>query len=249
MTAPAKLLIVTADDFGISRGVNRGVVQAHREGILTSTSLMVNRPAAEQAADVGRACPALSIGLHLELDADGARDVPTELTRQLSRFTELVGAPPTHVDSHHDVHQNPRVLPAVQAWAQRLGVPVRECARRSWSAVFAWWGFGTCRRSWLLSPSRRAPRDRRDLGLQGRELPGRRRSLLGVHAIRPGAAPAGMRRVLAGAVPSAGRSRSRDAYALGLLRAAPAFRARGEGARSEERRVGKECRSRWSPYH
>src|SRR2546422_109907 len=106
----------------------------------------------------------------------------------------------------------------------------RECARRSWSAVFAWWGFGTCRRSWLLSPSRRAPRDRRDLGLQGRELPGRRRSLLGVHAIRPGAAPAGMRRVLAGAVPSAGRSRSRDAYALGLLRAAPAFRARGEGA-------------------
>src|SRR5205809_825569 len=69
MTAPAKLLIVTADDFGISRGVNRGIAQAHREGILTSTSLMVNRPASVQAADVGRACPALNIGLHLELDA------------------------------------------------------------------------------------------------------------------------------------------------------------------------------------
>ena len=141
MTAPAKFLIVTADDFGISRGVNRGIVEAHRAGILTSTSLMVNRPAAEQAADVGRACPDLSIGLHLELDADGARDVPTELTRQLSRFTELVGAAPTHVDSHHDVHKSPRVLPDVQAWAQRIGVPVRGCSRvRHLSKFYGQWG-------------------------------------------------------------------------------------------------------------
>src|SRR3989454_4103544 len=108
----------------------------------------------------------------------------------------------------------------------------RECARRSWSAVFAWWGFGTCRRSWLLSPSRRAQRDRRDLGLQGRELPGRRRSLLGVHAIRPGAAPAGMRRVLAGAVPRAclGRLGPRGGAAGALLRADEALRARWQDA-------------------
>ena len=141
MTAPAKLLILTADDFGISRGVNRGIVEAHRAGILTSTSLMVNRPAAEQAADVGRACPDLSIGLHLELDADGARDVPTELTRQLSRFTELVGAPPTHVDSHHDVHKNPRVLPDVLALARRLGVPLRGYSHvRHLSKFYGQWG-------------------------------------------------------------------------------------------------------------
>ena len=141
MTAPAKLLIVTADDFGISRGVNRGIVEAHRAGILTSTSLMVNRPAAEQAADVGRACPDLSVGLHLELDADGARDVPTELTRQLSRFTELVGAPPTHVDSHHDVHKNPRVLPDVLALARRLGVPLRGYSHvRHLSKFYGQWG-------------------------------------------------------------------------------------------------------------
>ena len=141
MTAPAKLLIVTADDFGISRGVNRGIVEAHRAGILTSTSLMVNRPAAEQAADVGRACPDLSIGLHLELDADGARDVPTELTRQLSRFTDLVGAPPTHVDSHHDVHKNPRVLPDVLALARRLGVPLRGYSHvRHLSKFYGQWG-------------------------------------------------------------------------------------------------------------
>jgi predicted glycoside hydrolase/deacetylase ChbG (UPF0249 family) len=129
MTSAARVLIVTADDFGISRGVTRGIVEAHREGILTSTSLMVSRPAAVEAAALGRACPALSVGLHLELDP-GAPDLPTQLDRQLDRFTELVGAPPTHVDSHHDVHRDPRVLPHVRAWADRFSVPVR-----GWSAV------------------------------------------------------------------------------------------------------------------
>ena len=141
MTGPAKLLIVTADDFGIGRGVNRGVVQAHREGILTSTSLMVNRPASVQAADVGRTCPALSVGLHLELDPGGAPDVPRELDRQLSRFTALVGAPPTHLDSHHDVHKNPRVLADVQALARRVGVPLRGYSHvRHLSKFYGQWG-------------------------------------------------------------------------------------------------------------
>ena len=135
-----RLLIVTADDFGLSHGVNRGIVEAHREGILTSTSLMVHRPAAEQAAALARESPALSVGLHLELDP-AAADVPTELDRQLGRFTDLVGAPPTHVDSHHDVHKNPRVLPHVQAWAERIGVPVRGGSRvRHLSKFYGQWG-------------------------------------------------------------------------------------------------------------
>ena len=135
-----RLLIVTADDFGLSHGVNRGIVEAHREGILTSTSLMVHRSAAEQAAALARESPALSVGLHLELDP-AAADVPTELDRQLGRFTDLVGAPPTHVDSHHDVHKSPRVLPHVQAWAERIGVPVRGGSRvRHLSKFYGQWG-------------------------------------------------------------------------------------------------------------
>src|SRR5437762_14366029 len=108
----------------------------------------------------------------------------------------------------------------------------RAYGRRWRSGAFAWWGSGTCRRSWLLPRSRRAQRDRRDLGLQGRELPGRRRSLLGVHAIRPGVAPARMRRVLAGAVPSAGLGRLRPTggAVVTLLRADEALRARREDA-------------------
>jgi len=135
------VLIVTADDFGISRGVNRGIVEAHRQGILTSTSLMVYRPAAVEAAVLGRDCPALSVGLHLELDPDGTADVPAELERQLGRFTELVGAPPTHVDSHHDVHRDPRVLPYVRVWAERIGAPVRGYSRvRHLSKFYGQWG-------------------------------------------------------------------------------------------------------------
>jgi chitin disaccharide deacetylase len=136
-----KLLIVTADDFGLSPGINRGVIEAHREGILTSTSLLVNQPATEQAAALGRACPTLSIGLHLELDPGGTAGVPTLLERQLARFVQLVGTAPTHVDSHHDVHRDPRVLPYVRAWAGRMGVPLRGYSSvRHFSKFYGQWG-------------------------------------------------------------------------------------------------------------
>ena len=141
MTAPAKLLIVTADDFGISDGVNRGIVEAHRHGILTSTSLMVYRPAAVEAAALGRECRALSVGLHLELDADTREDVPTALLRQLDRFGHLVGAPPTHLDSHHDVHRDPRLQPHVRTLARSLSVPLRGyCHVRHLSKFYGQWG-------------------------------------------------------------------------------------------------------------
>ena len=52
---PWRYLIVNADDFGLSPGVNRGVVQAHERGIVTSASLMVRQPAAGAAAACARA--------------------------------------------------------------------------------------------------------------------------------------------------------------------------------------------------
>src|SRR5947208_7479144 len=118
--APMRWLIVTGDDFGMSHGINRGIVQAHRDGILTTTSLLVNWPASEEAAALGRECPTLSLGLHLELDID-TMDVPARLEHQLAPFWELAGAAPTHVVSHHDVHHDSRVLPHLLAWAQRAG--------------------------------------------------------------------------------------------------------------------------------
>src|SRR5213593_1648213 len=139
--AAMKWLIVTGDDFGISRGINRGIVQAHRDGIVTSTSLMVDRPACEEAAALARECQTLSLGLHLELDAVEPERVRAELERQLARFVDVVGAAPTHVDSHHDVHRDPKILPEVSAWARRAGVPLRGYSRVRHSPKFyGQWG-------------------------------------------------------------------------------------------------------------
>ncbi len=60
-------LIVSADDFGLSPGVNAGIIQAHREGILTNASLMVNGAACAEAVELARRTPTLAVGLHLAL--------------------------------------------------------------------------------------------------------------------------------------------------------------------------------------
>src|SRR6059036_1537886 len=60
-------LIVNADDFGRSHSINQAVVRAHREGILTTASLMVNGEAFEEAVHLARQNPKLGVGLHLTL--------------------------------------------------------------------------------------------------------------------------------------------------------------------------------------
>ena len=62
-----KWLIVNADDFGISSRRNAGIVEAHRLGIVTSASLMAYAPAFREALNYARACPALDLGVHLNL--------------------------------------------------------------------------------------------------------------------------------------------------------------------------------------
>jgi len=64
---PDRRLIVNADDFGRSPAINQAVIRAHREGILTTASLMVNEPAFEEAVALAREHPALGVGLHLTL--------------------------------------------------------------------------------------------------------------------------------------------------------------------------------------
>jgi len=60
-------LIVNADDFGRSGSINQAVIRAHREGVLTSASLMVNEPAAAEAVVLAKENPKLGVGLHLTL--------------------------------------------------------------------------------------------------------------------------------------------------------------------------------------
>ncbi len=70
-----KLLIVTADDFGLHETVNDAVESAHRDGVLTAASLMVAAPAAADAVRRARRLPDLRVGLHLVL-ADGPAILP-----------------------------------------------------------------------------------------------------------------------------------------------------------------------------
>jgi predicted glycoside hydrolase/deacetylase ChbG (UPF0249 family) len=62
-----KFLIVNADDFGLTSGVNRAVIEAHTRGILTSTTVMANMPAFEDAVRLAKDHPGLGIGLHFNI--------------------------------------------------------------------------------------------------------------------------------------------------------------------------------------
>lgn len=136
-------LIVNADDFGLSRGVTDGILEAHTRGIVTSTSLMVRAPDAQEAVEKSRAHPALSVGLHLDLGEwayreetwvplyevaplDDVRAVDEEVQRQVKSFFSLVGRKPTHLDSHQHVHSREPVRSVVRAVADELAVPLRH---------------------------------------------------------------------------------------------------------------------------
>jgi chitin disaccharide deacetylase len=138
-----RVLIVNADDFGLSQGVNRGIIEAHEHGIVTSASLMVRWPAAVEAAAYVRERGNLDLGLHLDLGEwtcsngtwsqvyevipdEDEMTVRTEVQRQLEAFHELTGSNPTHIDSHQHVHRQQPVRAIVRAAARDLGIPVRH---------------------------------------------------------------------------------------------------------------------------
>jgi predicted glycoside hydrolase/deacetylase ChbG (UPF0249 family) len=86
-------LIVNADDLGWTEGVNRGIAEAHRNGIVTSASLLANGAAFEAGVELARTMPALGVGVHLNL-SDGAPVAPRELvTSLLNERGELEGRP------------------------------------------------------------------------------------------------------------------------------------------------------------
>jgi predicted glycoside hydrolase/deacetylase ChbG (UPF0249 family) len=137
-----KYLIVNADDFGLCRGVNRGIIECFERGIVTSTSLIVRPPAAGEAAAYARNHPQISVGLHLDLgewisrdgewqplyqvvDIHDAAAVQKEIAWQLAEFRRLVGRDPTHLDSHQHAHSKEPVRSAALALARSLGVVLR----------------------------------------------------------------------------------------------------------------------------
>jgi predicted glycoside hydrolase/deacetylase ChbG (UPF0249 family) len=138
-----KRLIVNADDFGLSAGVNQGIWEAHERGIVTSTSCMVRGPAVSDAAEYGSSHPSLSIGLHIDLgewkyagdswqpvyevvSLNDEKAIEGEVMRQLDAFRRWFGREPTHLDSHQHVHLREPVRSVLVAMARRLETPLRH---------------------------------------------------------------------------------------------------------------------------
>jgi predicted glycoside hydrolase/deacetylase ChbG (UPF0249 family) len=138
-----RYLIVNADDFGQSSGINQGIVRAYEHGVVTSASLMVRWSSSAQAAAYARIHPDLSVGLHVDLGEWAHRDgtweavyevvstqdaaaVRQEVANQLAAFRRLVGRDPTHIDAHQHVHRSEPVQSVALDLAVGLGVPLRD---------------------------------------------------------------------------------------------------------------------------
>ena len=138
-----KQLVVNADDFGFTPDVNQGIVEAHRHGILTATTLMANGAAFDDALRLARDTPSLDVGCHLVLI--GGRSLvsqrPLPLTvprlvaalarREIHLYDELkaqvrrivdAGLHPSHLDTHKHTHLAPPVLDAVARLGEEFGI-------------------------------------------------------------------------------------------------------------------------------
>lgn len=92
-----KYLIVNADDFGLTVGVNRAIIEGHLEGIITSATLMANMPAFDEAVELAKSTPSLGVGLHFNItqgrpiaDADRVRSLVDESGQFLGTSTALL---------------------------------------------------------------------------------------------------------------------------------------------------------------
>jgi predicted glycoside hydrolase/deacetylase ChbG (UPF0249 family) len=151
LPTPSRYLIVNADDLGASAGVNRGILEGCEHGIVTSASLMVDMPAAEEFASRRHEAPRLSVGLHATLTSEEGElriepgQCRNELERQLERFEMLLERPPTHLDSHHNVHlELPQLGEVFAEVAAELGVPLRaRSTARYYADFYGQWDDGS----------------------------------------------------------------------------------------------------------
>lgn len=150
-----KKLIVNADDFGLTPGVCDGILKSHREGIVTSTTILINTPHLDSTVEKLNGCPSLDLGLHLNItwgkpllpaakvktligddglfvrdknfDKVDPDEVGEEWNAQLAKAKSL-GIKLTHLDTHHHTHLHPALLDLLPEIALREGLAVRSPA-------------------------------------------------------------------------------------------------------------------------
>ena len=138
-------MIFNADDFGFTHDVNEGIVEAHRNGVLTATTLMANGDAFDDAVRRAREVPSLDVGMHLVLVQGRSvlhpeKEFPETLQelgkalmrREIQVYDEAAaqvrkivaaGIHPSHLDTHKHTHLFPPVLDAVARIAKEFDIP------------------------------------------------------------------------------------------------------------------------------
>ncbi|MFC5711391.1 chitin disaccharide deacetylase [Thalassorhabdus alkalitolerans] len=149
-------LIINADDFGLTRGVNDGIIKAHTDGIVNSTTLLVNMPGTKDAVRKMKDYPDLGVGIHLTLSCGSPvrSDVPSLVNEEGSfKLTKTYrevdpkeinvsdvekewraqlqtflsfGIYPTHIDSHHHIHGWDPLYPVIHKLSKEYSLPVRN---------------------------------------------------------------------------------------------------------------------------
>ncbi|MCL5037209.1 MAG: chitin disaccharide deacetylase [Chloroflexi bacterium] len=148
-------LIVNADDYNFTPGVCRGIIRAYRDGIVRSTTVMVNMPGAEEAVELLKTVPGLATGIHLNITKGAPVSPPekiptlvgkennfkphnkfrmstvdmaelkTELDAQVEKARAL-GLTLSHIDSHHHIHTFPDFSDVFFRVAKEQGLPLRS---------------------------------------------------------------------------------------------------------------------------
>lgn len=151
MNKKSRLIIVNADDLGISKTVNREIERLHRLGVLSSATILANAPCVEEVPLIHKRNPDLGLGVHLAAtdfqaltsavqssnlcDQQGVfypdfrsryqinmtQILIEEWVAQINRLRSM-GIEIDHVDSHHHVHTWPTVLPALREVVRRTGI-------------------------------------------------------------------------------------------------------------------------------
>lgn len=119
----SRYLILNADDFGYNHSINKGIIEAIEKGIVTSTSVMVNAIAKDEAKELTK-YPDISIGLHFELKE--VVNVKAMLEQQIEKFITIVGRQPDHIDTHKRHTTDEGIKMVLESYSKTHNVPVRN---------------------------------------------------------------------------------------------------------------------------
>lgn len=148
-------LVMNADDFGLTEGVTKGILEACEKGIVRSTTALINSAYIEEAYELSKKYPQLGIGIHLNLtlgkpltdvktlvDENGNffrgaakvyshevdyDEIYREWKAQIEKFVQVFHRLPTHIDSHHHVHDyTEEALEVTKRLAEEYGLQIRR---------------------------------------------------------------------------------------------------------------------------